>query len=305
MIRDLFTLSLSELYNKYIAFIIAFVIIFVIIYFISRAFYYMIFKKANKNAITAIIPIYNMWELIKIADLSAWYMFLLFIPFANLIAIIKIKYEIAIRFGKDVKFTYLYLFIPIIALYILAFRCNYIDFKAIEEAEANNPILGTIDNFVPVQNENAVPYDEGVVAYEGVTPVDTNVQIERVELELPKSEEMVEVVEKTTDPVFAPVAPAVPMEEGAKAYVEPEKELTTVYEEKSSTFASSYDELPEAETIVMPTVNKQEDVPGGIDVLGLGNFPTPSTNQQVKYCSNCGTKMDTSAVFCFNCGTKC
>ena len=49
-----------------------------------------IFKKAGKPWWAAIIPIYNMIVMTEIAGLPAWYVALMFVPVANIYAVIKI-----------------------------------------------------------------------------------------------------------------------------------------------------------------------------------------------------------------------
>lgn len=111
-----------------------------------------IFKKANKPGWAAIIPVYNNIIMLEIAKLPWWNIFvmlgaaliyvismlfedsLLFLVPAMISIIITCAYQIAImirvsnNFGKDKGFKILAIFLPIVALPMLAFgKSTYID----------------------------------------------------------------------------------------------------------------------------------------------------------------------------------
>jgi hypothetical protein len=52
----------------------------------------------------AIIPIYNLWILIKIAGKPGWWILLFLIPLVNLFALFSISIAVAVNFGKSTGF---------------------------------------------------------------------------------------------------------------------------------------------------------------------------------------------------------
>lgn len=80
-----------------------------------------LFTKAGKEGWKSLIPVYNVYTLIQIAGLPAWYLLLFLVPFANIYAMFKIYIELAHKFGKSTGFGVLTVFFPIICIPILAF----------------------------------------------------------------------------------------------------------------------------------------------------------------------------------------
>jgi hypothetical protein len=63
-----------------------------------------VFEKAGHPGWAAIVPIYNLIVLLQIAGKPLWWIVLLFIPVANIIAAILISIAVAEKFGKGVGF---------------------------------------------------------------------------------------------------------------------------------------------------------------------------------------------------------
>ncbi|MBI3004801.1 MAG: signal peptidase I [Ignavibacteriales bacterium] len=63
-----------------------------------------VFAKAGEPGWAAIVPIYNLVVLLKIAGKPLWWIILLIIPLVNLIIDIIVSIEIAKKFGKGVGF---------------------------------------------------------------------------------------------------------------------------------------------------------------------------------------------------------
>lgn len=80
-----------------------------------------LFTKAGKPGWASIIPIYNTIVELEIIGRPVWWIFLMFIPFVNLVISIIIIIDLAKSFGKDTGFAILLLFLPIIGLPMLAF----------------------------------------------------------------------------------------------------------------------------------------------------------------------------------------
>ncbi len=80
-----------------------------------------IFEKAGKPGWAAIIPIYNLIVLLKIAGQSPWLVILLFIPIINWIVLFILSMGLATAFNKSVLFALGLFFFPYIFYPILAF----------------------------------------------------------------------------------------------------------------------------------------------------------------------------------------
>ena len=60
-----------------------------------------VFSKAGKPGWAAIIPIYNIYVLLKVVGRSGWWLLLLLIPFVNIIIWIIVCIDLAKSFGKS------------------------------------------------------------------------------------------------------------------------------------------------------------------------------------------------------------
>jgi hypothetical protein len=63
-----------------------------------------VFSKAGQPGWAAIIPIYNLYILCKVAGRPGWWLLLMLIPLVNFIIIIILSIDIAKNFGKGVGF---------------------------------------------------------------------------------------------------------------------------------------------------------------------------------------------------------
>lgn len=77
--------------------------------------------KANKPGWACIVPFYNIIVQLEIIGKPAWWLIMLFIPFANVVFMIMITNLLAKSFGKDVGYTLGLIFLPIIFYPMLAF----------------------------------------------------------------------------------------------------------------------------------------------------------------------------------------
>lgn len=93
-----------------------------VIYVIVVVALWRVFSKAGWPGILAIIPIVNMFILVKIAGYSAWLGLLYFVPIANLVLAIIVAIKVGERFGKGGAFSFFLLFLfPFIGYLILGF----------------------------------------------------------------------------------------------------------------------------------------------------------------------------------------
>jgi hypothetical protein len=97
-------------------------IIGLVIYVIVVVALWRVFTKAGWPGILAIIPIVNMFILVKVAGYSAWLGLLYFVPIANLILAIIVAVKVGANFGKGGAFSFFLLFLlPFIGYLILGF----------------------------------------------------------------------------------------------------------------------------------------------------------------------------------------
>src|SRR6195256_1051104 len=64
-----------------------------------------VFSKAGQPGWAAIIPIYNLYVMCKVAGRPGWWLLLMLIPLVNFIIAIILNVDIAKRFGKGVGFA--------------------------------------------------------------------------------------------------------------------------------------------------------------------------------------------------------
>jgi len=77
------------------------------------------FEKAGEPGWAGIIPIYNLYVLVRISGNAWWWFLLFFVPFVNFIATVKISIDVAGKFNKGILFglglTFLsFIFYPIL-----------------------------------------------------------------------------------------------------------------------------------------------------------------------------------------------
>lgn len=83
---------------------------------------YKLFVKAGKPGWAAIVPFYNVIVELEIVGRPIWWFLLLFIPTVNTIIGIVLLNDLAKSFGRGLGFTFLLIFLPFIALPLLAFN---------------------------------------------------------------------------------------------------------------------------------------------------------------------------------------
>jgi len=80
-----------------------------------------VFAKAGRPGWAAIIPIYNLGIILRIAGKPGWWLLLFLIPLVNLIIGILTYIAFAAKFGKGVGFAFGLFFLGLIFWPILAF----------------------------------------------------------------------------------------------------------------------------------------------------------------------------------------
>lgn len=82
---------------------------------------WVLFTKANEPGWAAIIPIYNIIVLLKIAGKPVWWIVLFLIPFVSFVAAILIYISFAKSFGKSAGFGIGMILLPFVFFPMLAF----------------------------------------------------------------------------------------------------------------------------------------------------------------------------------------
>lgn len=78
-----------------------------------------VFTKAGEEGWKAIIPVYNVWVLLKIVGRPGWWLILFLIPVVNIIVWIIVANDISRSFGKGLGFTIGLIFLAPIFILIL------------------------------------------------------------------------------------------------------------------------------------------------------------------------------------------
>ncbi|MCD2201667.1 DUF5684 domain-containing protein [Halobacterium sp. KA-4] len=82
---------------------------------------WLTFSKAGEPGWAAIIPIYNVYVMIKIGGNEWWWLLLLFVPIVNIFVLAKISIDIAESFGCGLLFGIGLWLIPAIFFPVLGF----------------------------------------------------------------------------------------------------------------------------------------------------------------------------------------
>lgn len=88
---------------------------------ISLAGAWLTFEKANRAGWKAIIPIYNLYVMLKIGDNEWWWLLVLFVPIVQLYATYKMLGGVSKAFGKGTGFALGMTFLPFIFFPLLGF----------------------------------------------------------------------------------------------------------------------------------------------------------------------------------------
>ena len=101
----------------------------VVVYVLIAVALWRVFSKAGYSGILAIIPIVNIFVLVKVAGYSAWMGLLYFIPIVNFIFAIVVAFKLGARFGKGGAFSFFLLFLfSVIGYFIIGYgKAQYRD----------------------------------------------------------------------------------------------------------------------------------------------------------------------------------
>lgn len=99
----------------------AFFLVFLLVFVIVAAGMWKMFEKAGEPGWAALVPIYNLVVLVKIAGKEVWWVVLMLIPCVNFVAAVMVCIDIARKFGKDTVFGVGLAFLPFIFFPMLGF----------------------------------------------------------------------------------------------------------------------------------------------------------------------------------------
>ena len=111
-----------------------------------------VFKKADQPSWKGFVPFYNLFPLLEIAHLPAYYFILLLIPIVNLIPIIQINRNLVVSFKKSNAFLFGLIFLAPIFYLILGFsedRYVGINEEKVEEVVIRDLIKEQVDTTRP------------------------------------------------------------------------------------------------------------------------------------------------------------
>jgi hypothetical protein len=94
---------------------------FMVIMLVSYIPLMFVFKKAGQAWWKAIVPIYNIYVLLKLVQRPGWWLLLFFVPFVNFVILIVVMNDLSKAFGHGVGFTLGLIFFSFIFMLILAF----------------------------------------------------------------------------------------------------------------------------------------------------------------------------------------
>jgi hypothetical protein len=102
-------------------------IVYVIVAVFEIAGMWQVFAKAGQPGWAAIIPIYNIYILLKVAGRPGWWLILFLIPFVNFITLLIVALDVAKAFGKSTGFAIglwllSFIFIPILGFGSATYR---------------------------------------------------------------------------------------------------------------------------------------------------------------------------------------
>jgi len=96
-------------------------VIYLVLMLVAIIGMWKVFVKAGQPGWGCIIPIFNIYCLVKIAGKEWWWLLLYFIPLVNIVIAILVLSGISRNFGKGTGFTLGLIFLPFIFFPILGF----------------------------------------------------------------------------------------------------------------------------------------------------------------------------------------
>lgn len=188
--------------------IIVSIVIFLLIMLLSL---FRILEKAKIDGYKALIPIYNLYLLIKIADLPIFFVPLFFLPILNIFTLCYVSIRIAENFHKKTFFKIGICLFPILFYPVLAFS------KSLYKPEAEEPIRpqdqdAIFYNQIPsVEEVVGATKSSGLIESNDSEPIILDIDVENdwehgPESETERTKKVVIIDPLKDDPLFNPEA---------------------------------------------------------------------------------------------------
>lgn len=118
-----------------------------IAYVLTVVAMWRLFTKAGEAGWKALIPVYNNWVFLRMGDQAGWWSIVSLVPFVGIVGYVFTviaAYNVGLKLQKEGWWVILYIIVPIIWLYILAF----------DKSIWKSTTAGTIDS--PVSSDSNV-----------------------------------------------------------------------------------------------------------------------------------------------------
>jgi hypothetical protein len=117
--------------------------------------WWTLFKKAGEPGWAAIVPFYNLYVMLRIADKPGWWFaVILFVPFLSLVFWILMCVSIAQNFGKGTGYALGIIFLPFIFVPILAFgKATYLTIPGAPVSQDNEIPPDRLTPMTPVTSQ--------------------------------------------------------------------------------------------------------------------------------------------------------
>lgn len=240
---------------------------------------FKIFEKANIDGYKALIPIYNVYLWLDIADLPIFLIPLMFVPILNILIFFVASYRIGKNFRENHVFTMGLCFLPLIFYPLLALSNSL--YKPAEERGIIRP-----------QDENSMMYNqfpdvEEIVENSKIQSILKPVEMSIVEEEavIPESEVDLRMPDK------------VPPSQALGVKVNDDNLILNIDDDGMWQDHQQLSEVEQTKKVV--TIDPIKDDP----LFNPDAKPIKVANlDKYKICPNCGTRLDCDAEICFLCG---
>ncbi|MCK6605081.1 MAG: DUF5684 domain-containing protein [Ignavibacteriaceae bacterium] len=136
-------------------------LLFFVVVLIQIIAMWRIFQKAGEYGWLSIIPVANIFILLKIAGKPMWWFILLLIPFVNLIFYIMILHGLSTSFGNGAGVTIGLLFLPPLFFPVLAFGSSqHISKRTMHSQQQPGAGYGTPQGYRPQEQHSQPPSAE-------------------------------------------------------------------------------------------------------------------------------------------------
>ena len=131
-----------------------------------------IFKSAAKGEKTAFYPLLNLFTMLEVCEMNAFWGILLFVPILNLIVLVLMSYDLGVVFNKKMGFRFGLILMPLLFYTILA-----VSDKAYKLSDHN--YFKQMDNSARGESINLMTEDD-IQALNQTPDKDNNVEVDSI-----------------------------------------------------------------------------------------------------------------------------